>query len=73
MTGPRRIDSHVENARTELREHLDKYIANPAIKRETSALIAKFTAQVVRADRVHRRPTDSLAKLVDVLFNGRPA
>lgn len=65
--------AEVEKARKALAEHLDKYIANPQTKRETSALIAKFTAANVRDDRVHRKPYDSLAKLADVFFNGRPA
>jgi hypothetical protein len=73
MTGPRQMDAHVETARKALAEAIDKATHNPAVRTELSHLIAKFTAQVVRADRVHRHPHDSLAKLVDVFFNRRPA
>jgi predicted YcjX-like family ATPase len=38
-----------------------------------SKKIACFAAAAVRADRVHRHTHDALIKLVDVLFNGRPA
>lgn len=73
MTGRRQTDVHVEAARATLKTAIEKASHNPATRKELSHLIAKFTAQVVRADRVHRHPHDSLVKLVDVLFNGRPA
>lgn len=69
----RRTLSAVEVHRAELRTAIEKASHNPATRAELSHLIAKFTAAVVRDDRVHRKPYDSLAKLVDVFFNKRPA
>lgn len=63
----------VETYRQALREQLDKLPLSAEQKKEVSASVAKFTAAVVRDDRVHRKPYDGLAKFADVFFNGRPA
>jgi hypothetical protein len=52
---------------------LDKLPLDESQRNQLSKRIAKFTAQAVREDRVRRMPNDSLAKLADVILNGRPA
>lgn len=73
MTGKRQTDPHLSAARKALADKLDALPLAQNERLEISKLVGKFTAQAVRADRVHRHPHDSLIKLVDVFFNGRPA
>lgn len=63
----------VERHKSELREYLDKLNLTDEQKLEVSHRVAKLAASAVRDDRVYRKPYDSLAKLCDVVFNGRPA
>jgi hypothetical protein len=64
---------YVMAAKTALREEMEKLPLTAEQKQNLSKGIAKFTAAAVREDRVHRRTHDALAKLCDVVFNGRPA
>ena len=69
----RQTSHHLEAARKELKEAIEKATHNPATQKELSRLIAKFTAQSVRHDRVYRSSNETILKLADILFNGRPA
>lgn len=60
-------------ARKAVADEMDALPLSEEEKRRLSKSIAKFAAAAVREDRVHRHPHDSLAKLVDVFFNRRPA
>jgi hypothetical protein len=72
MRNPK-TSTHFLSARKALADKLDNLPLSDSERREISTLVGKFTAQAVRDDRVHRHTHDSLAKLVDVFFNRRPA
>lgn len=69
----RTSSAHFAIAKMELRETIDRLSLSEQQRLDLSKRIAKFSAQAVREDRVHRMPHDSLAKLCDVVLNGRPA
>lgn len=64
---------HLETARLELARHIEACELSMAEGQKLSVLIARFTAQAVRDDRIHRKTGNDLARLFDVILNGRPA
>jgi hypothetical protein len=69
----RTTSAHFSAAKRELSDQLHELPLTTDQRTLLSKRIAKFTAQAVREDRVHRMPYDSLAKICDVVINGRPA
>ena len=69
----RTTSQHFTTAKQDLAKLLDTLPLDAEQRRELSSKVAKFTAMAVREDRVKRMPHDTLAKLCDVVFNGRPA
>jgi hypothetical protein len=68
-----RTTAHFDAAKAELAAYVQLLPIAPAVRKELSSKIARFAAAAVRQDRNHRYTSDSLAKLVDVFFNGRQA